>query len=389
LLLGNITALRLAFLCLLAPQALAGELPTVRLGLVVPLASDAGPAATGMRYAADLAVAEWSGRLGHRVELVVKEDAFDPRQATLTAEQLRQEAVWGVVGHFHSSSSIAASAVYHAAGIPQVTAASTHPRLTAQGLDTVFRVCGRDDQQASVAAEFVLTRLRARRVAVAHDRTEYGRGLAEAFRQEVTRHPLARVVAQESLMQGDREFERHIAQIALARPEAIYFGGVFREAGHLVRHMRQAGIHAFFISGDAVFDPEFVALAGDAALGAYLTFEPDPRLSELTRPLLQQYESRYGSLTPYALQTYDAVGVLLRAIQVARPSDASQAELRKVARTIHERPYQGVLGTLRWDRNGDVAPAPYAVNVTKRDGSVRGWFEQVPLSLGAKGNAAR
>jgi len=357
----------------------AADVPPVRLGLVVPTSGDTGPVAQSMRRAADMAVGEWSPRLGRRIELTVKEDAFDPRQAVVTAERFVQEGVWGVVGHFYSSSSIPASAVYHEAGVPQVTPTATHPRVTAQGFDNVFRVSGRDDQQALVAADFVVLRVKARRVAVVHDRTEYGRGLVETFRRELARRAARPVVAEASLAQGDRDFAAQVARLREARPDVVYFGGIFREAGYLIRQCRQAGVQAVFISGDAVLDPEFVALAGEeAAAGAYLTFAPDPRLVDSAQPLIQQYESRYGILGPYVLHTYDAVGVLLRAIQAAKPGDSSRHELGKVVRAIRARPYQGALGTLRWDKNGDLTPAPYAVYVTKRGGNVQGWFEQLP-----------
>ena len=369
----------LPLVCSLVLPAEAVDGPPLRLGLLVPTAGDAGPVAQSMRRAAEMAVSDWNPRLARRIELTVKEDAFDPRQAAATAEQLVQEGVWGVVGHFYSSSSLPASVVYHEAGVPQVTPTATHPRLTAQGLDNVFRVSGRDDEQGLVAADFVLSQLKARRVAVVHDRTEYGRGLVETFRRELARRGARRVVAEESLAQGDRDFAAQVARLKEARPDALYFGGIFREAGYLIRQCRAAGVPAAFVSGDAVLDPEFVRLAGeDAAAGAYLTFAPDPRLLDSARPVIQQYESRYGSLGPYVLYTYDAVGVLFQAIHTAKPADSSKEELGKVVRAIRAKPYQGALGVLRWDKNGDRVPAPYAVYVTKRGGSVQGWFEQLP-----------
>ena len=373
----------LPLVCWLALPALAVDILPVRLGLVVPTAGDAGSAALSMRRAAEMAASEWSARLARRIELRVEEDAFDPRAAVVTAERLVEEGVWGVVGHFYSSSSLAGSVVYYEAGVPQVTPTATHPRLTAQGFDNVFRVSGRDDQQGLVAADFALSRLKARRVAVVHDRTEYGRGLAEAFRREVAQ----RVVAEESLAQGDRDFAAQVARLKDARPDALFFGGVFREAGYLIRQCRQAGVLATFVGGDAVLDPEFVRLAGEeAAAGAYLTFAPDPRLLVSARPLIQQYESRYGTLGPYALHTYDAVGVLLQAIHAAKPADGSKAELAKVVRAIRAGPYEGALGILRWEKNGDRTPAPYAVYVTRRGGNVQGWFEQLPgVGLGGAG----
>jgi branched-chain amino acid transport system substrate-binding protein len=379
-------ALWCLLILLLAIPAQAGELPPIRLGLVVPTAAEAGPVAQSMRRAADLAVGAWAPKLGRAVDLLVREDQFDPRQAVLTAERLLQENVWGVVGHFYSSSSVPASAVYHQAGVPLITPTSTHPRLTSQGFDNVFRVSGRDDQQAVTAAEFVLTQLKARRVAVIHDQTEYGRGLAETFSGAVERRAPKRVVLAETLSQGDKDFSALVARLKSAGPDVVYFGGIFREAGYLVRQMRQAGVRATFVSGDAVLDPGFVKLAGEeAAAGAYLTFAPDPRKIESAWSLIRQYELQYGSLGPYVLYSYDAVGVLLHAIQIARPANGSQEELRKVLRAIRTQPYRGALGTLRWDKNGDLAASPYVVYVTKRGGSVQGWFEQLEIKPSGAG----
>jgi branched-chain amino acid transport system substrate-binding protein len=373
--------------CLTFPAGAAGQ-PLVRLGVVVPMAKESGSAGQSMRRAAELAVETWTPRLGRPIEIRFKEDLFDPRHAAVAAEELVGDGVSGVVGHFFSSSSIAAAPVYRAAGVPQVTAASTHPRLTALGFDSVFRVCGRDDRQGPVAADFLLTRLKANRVGVVHDRTEYGRGLAESLRQELARRG-ARAAAEESLAQGDTEFGAQVSRLTSARPDAVYFGGTFREAGHLLRQLRQAGFRGPFVGGDAVLDPGFVALAGEEATdGAYVTFTPDPHRSASAQPLVRRYVARYGSLGPYVLQVYDGLGVLLNAIQSARPGDAGKEELRNVVLAIRARAYDGALGTLRWDRNGDLTVAPYAIYVARRGGAIRGWFEQVagdaPPPIGAR-----
>jgi branched-chain amino acid transport system substrate-binding protein len=365
---------------ILVSPAQAGDLPSIKLGLVIPVAREAGRAGETMRQAADMAIADWSEKLGRKVELVLGEDPFDPKQAVAVAEKLVLDGVWGVVGHFYSSSSIPASAVYYQAGIPMVTATSTHPRLTEQAFDNVFRVSGRDDQQALTAAEFILTRLRARRLAVVDDRTEYGRTLADTLVRTVERRAGRRiVVAEEEVAQGDRDFSAVVARLKSVQPDVVYFGGVFREGGYLIRQMRQASLTAAFVSGDRVLeDPEFVKIAGEeAASGTYLTFAPDPRLLASAQTFIQRFESRHGPIGPYVLYTYDAVGVLLRAIQVAKPLTNSRDDLRKVLKVMHTMEYDGTLGRLRWDRNGDLITSPYVVYMARKGGSLQGWFEQL------------
>jgi len=374
----------------LATPAWAGDLAPVNLGLVIPMAGKAGRVGQSMRQAAEMAVEDWSAKLGRKISLVLGDDQFDPKQAVSVAEKLLRDGVWGVVGHFYSSSSIPASAVYYQAGIPLVTATSTHPRLTAQGFDNVFRVSGRDDQHALSAAEFILSHLRARRIAAIHDRTEYGRTLAETLIRAVERRAGRRaIVAVEEIAQADRDFSALVARLKSVKPDVVYFGGIFREGGYLIRQMRQAGLTAAFVSGDGVLDPEFVKSAGEeAASGAYLTFAPDPRLLPSARAFIQRFEARYGPIGPYVLYTYDAMGVLLRAIQLAKPLDNSKPELRKVLKAVHTMEYDGTLGRLRWDEHGDLTASPYVVYVTRKGGSLQGWFEQL-TGIPHAGNRAR
>jgi branched-chain amino acid transport system substrate-binding protein len=363
----------------LASPANAGELPPIKLGLVIPMAGEAGRVGESMRQAAELAIADGTEKLGRKVELVLGDDQFDPKQAVAVAEKLVQDGVWGVVGHFYSSSSIPASAVYSQGGIPMVTATSTHPRLTAQGFDNVFRVSGRDDQHGLSAADFILARLRVRRLAVVDDRTEYGRTLAETLIRSVERRAGPRiVVAEEEIAQGDKDFSAVVARLKSVQPDVVYFGGIYREGGYLVRQMRQAGLMAAFVSGDGVLDPEFVKIAGEeAASGTYLTFAPDPRLLISAQTVIQRFEARYGPIGPYVLYTYDAMGVLLRAIQIAKPMTNSKEELRKVLKVMRTMEYNGTLGRLRWDKNGDLATSPYVVYVARKGGNLQGWFDQL------------
>jgi branched-chain amino acid transport system substrate-binding protein len=380
----------LLLVAILASPAWPAELPPVKIGLVIPMAGEAGRVGQSMRQAAEMAIADWSEKPGRQADLDLGDDQFDPKQAVVVAERLTQDGVWGVVGHFYSSSSIPASAVYYQAGIPMVTPTSTHPRLTAQGFDNVFRVSGRDDQHALSAAEFILSRLRARRIAVVDDRTEYGRTLAETLIRTVERRAGRRsIVMVEEIAQGDKDFSALVAGLKSVQPGVVYFGGIFREGGYLIRQMRQAGLTAAFVSGDGVLDPEFVKIAGEeAASGAYLTFAPDPRLLASARSFIQRFEARYGPIGPYVLYTYDAMGMLLHAIQVAKPLANSKEELRKVLKVMHTMEYDGTLGRLRWDKNGDLVTSPYVVYVTRKGGSLQGWFEQV-TGIPPAGNRTR
>jgi branched-chain amino acid transport system substrate-binding protein len=143
------------------------------------------------------------------------------------------------------------------------------------------------------------------------------------------------------------------------------------------------------VSGDGVLDPEFIKIAGeDAASGTYLTFAPDPRLLASARTFIQRFEARYAPIGPYVLYTYDAMGVLLRAIQIAKPLTNSKEELSKVLKVMHTMEYNGTLGRFRWDKNGDLVASPYVVYVTRKGGSLQDWFEQL-TGIPPAGNRTR
>ncbi len=371
---------------------LLGTVPTwavegvpVKLALIVPVTGEMGRVGQRMRWAAEMALADGQGMLGRPVELVVREDLFDPGRAVTLARRLVKEAVGGVVGHFYSSTSIAAAPVYAGAGIPQLVPAATHPRLTALGYPTVFRIAGRDDQQAAAAADVVRDRLGSRRVAVIHDRTEYGRLLTDAFRAQFNGNGSSRMIPGGEISQGDTTFPDLIGRLAAARADAVYFGGIFREAGLLLRQMRRARAEAAFLGGDAILDPEFVTRAGEAALtDVYLTALPDPRKQATAAPVIERFEARYGVLDRHALSTYDAVGAFLWALRAGKPESAEPEELGKVLQVLRAGAYPGALGMLRWDARGDRLPSPYVVYSATRGGSLYGWFEQAPPAAARK-----
>jgi branched-chain amino acid transport system substrate-binding protein len=353
----------------------------VKIGVAGPMSGGMGQLGRAVRQAVEAQAEEWNERggvLGLRIELVVEDDRGDPTEAVAAAERLVRAGVWGVIGHLTSASSLPASAVYHAAGIPQITPSSTDPRLTEQRFSNLFRTCGRDDRQGMVAATFVLKTLAPSRVIVVHDRTSYGQALAAAFRRTIAQRDPEVALTTVTLSPQDRDLARVVGLAKREEPDIVYFAGIFREAGPLVKRLRDEGVMAAFVTGDGVIGTEFVALAGEAAAtGTYLTFAPDPRHVPSAKDAIKRFESRHGAIGPYTLSAYDAAGALLAAIRRARPKAANRAQLRLVSQTLHQMTYEGANGKLRWDWKGDLVSQPYVVYRAKKGGGFQGWFEQV------------
>lgn len=381
---GVILALLTVVLLSLPEKLATGEspaVPDITIGIAGPMSGDLAHMGRYVREAVALAAEEWNekgGIQGRRIRLLLEDDRNDPAEAVAAANRLVQAGVWGVIGHLTSAGSLPASAIYHAAAVPQITPSSTDLRLTEQGFKSLFRTCGRDDQQGQVAAKFVLDSLRPRRVVILHDQTAYGQALAAAFERWIAseRHGLR--VTSMAFSSGGKDLDSMIEQIKAKEPDLLYFGGLYREGGLLARRLREQGVKATLVSGDGVVGTEFIDLAGEAAAtGTYLTFAPDPMLLPSAGAAIKRFQNRYGPIGPYTLYAYDAAGALFTAIARAKPKAASRSHLLRVSQALHRMTYMGTLGQLRWDAKGDLVRPPYVIYRVKKGGSFQGWFEQV------------
>lgn len=330
---------------------------TIKIGVVGPMTGDQSKMGIDMKNGASLAVKEWNqkgGLLDKKIELLVEDDQHDPKQAVSVANKLVNAGAVGIAGHFNSSASIPASTVYSKAKIPMITPASTNPQLTEQGFANVFRVCGRDDQQGLVAATFVIEVLKLKKVAVLHDKTTYGQGLADEFVRSLDDR--AEVVYYNGIIQGDKDFRAVLTAMKEKGPELLYFGGIYPEGGLIIRQARELEINIPFMSGDGAIDQKFIEIAGPASEGSYLTFSPDTEKLPSAKNFLESYRSAYGEPGPYSIYSYDAANVLLRAIETAGTTEGTA-----ISEVIHGMKYTGALGELQWDEKGDVLQSPYVV----------------------------
>jgi branched-chain amino acid transport system substrate-binding protein len=329
----------------------------IRIGVAGPMTGDQSVFGRDERRGVKLAVREWNekgGVLGKQIELIVEDDQHDPRQAVTVANRLASDGVAGVIGHFNSNCSIPASAVYHRAGIPMISHGSTNPQLTEQGFNNIFRVCGRDDQQAKVAADFVCRTLKLSRIAIIQDKTTYGQGLADEFKRWLSND--CKVVYYGTIIQGDKDFRAVLTNAKAQKPDLIYFGGVYPEGGLLVKQARQLGIKAMFMGGDGIMGPEFINIAGSAAGNVYATFGPDVNRVPSAKQFIENYRKLYGQPGPYSIYAYVAANILLSAIK-----DSDSLNPSATIRYLHSHSFDTALGTIQFDSKGDVVHSPYVI----------------------------
>ncbi len=315
-----------------------------------------------MKHGAEMAVKDINakgGVNGEQLVLEVGDDACDPKQAVAVANQFVNKGVKFVAGHFCSGSSIPASQVYNEEGILQISPASTNPTLTEQGFDNVFRTCGRDDVQGQYAANFVVDNKVATKIAILHDKTAYGKGLADEFKKQLNARGVNEVMY-EAITAGDKDFTALITKLKEGGVELIYLGGYHTEAGLITRQAHEQGLNAKLMSGDALVDKQYWEITGPTGEGTLMTFAPDPRKSPAAADVVAEFKAGGYDPEGYTLYTYAAIQAYADAVKKAGSTD-----VEAVATALRDGSYETVLGTLGFNEKGDVKEPKYVMYVWK------------------------
>ncbi|WP_336070108.1 branched-chain amino acid ABC transporter substrate-binding protein [Nitratireductor rhodophyticola] len=310
-----------------------------------------------MKAGAEQAIAdinEAGGVNGEMLKLEVGDDACDPKQAVAVANQFAGSGVSFVAGHFCSGSSIPASSVYAEEGIIQISPASTNPAFTDNRPGPgIFRVCGRDDQQGDVAGKFLVENFGDKKVAFVHDKTAYGKGLADATKAAYEAAG-GTPALYEAYTAGEKDYTALVSKLKQEGIGVLYVGGYHTEAGLMARQMREQGMDTVLVSGDALVTDEYWAITGDAGEGTLMTFSPDPRKNEIAKPVVDKLLAAGRTAEGYALYTYAAIQAWKDAVEAAGSTDYDP-----VVAALNDGTFSTVLGDLSFDDKGDVTLPGY------------------------------
>lgn len=330
-----------------------------RIAVAGPMTGQYAAFGEQMRAGAELAVQHINangGVLGEQLALEIGDDACEGRQAVSVANQLVSQGVVFVAGHFCSGASIPASAVYADEEIIQISPASTNPAFTDDRPGPgIFRMCGRDDQQGEVAGAFIEERFPDAKVAFIHDRTAYGQGLAEATRDGYSAAGGTPALF-EAYTPGERDYTALVSRLQSEGVGVVYVGGYHTEAGLILRQMREQGMDAVLISGDALVTDEYWAITGDLGEGTLMTFSPDPRKNPDAEQLVEEFRAAGTEPEGYVLYTYAAIQAWKDAVEAAGTLD-----FEPVVEALNTGTFQTVLGESSFDDNGDVTLPGYVL----------------------------
>jgi branched-chain amino acid transport system substrate-binding protein len=336
----------------------------IPIAVVGPVTGSNAALGEQMTRGAKMAVVDINARggvLGKKLNLTVADDACDPKQAVAAANEVVAKKVVFVAGHYCSSSSIPASAVYNEASILQMTPASTNPALTddaaKKGWENVFRSCGRDDVQGGVAGKYLADHFKGKNVAIVHDKTAYGKGVADETKKAMNAAGLKERMY-EAITQGDKDFSALVSKMKQATIDAIYFGGYQTEAGLIVRQAHDQGLNAQFIGADALVTEEFWKITGSAGEGTLMTFAPDPRNVPGAKAVVDKFMAEGYNPEGYTLYTYAAIQAF-----AAAAGKAGSLKVDDLSKALKSITVDTVVGPLSWDKKGDVTEPKYVFYV--------------------------
>jgi branched-chain amino acid transport system substrate-binding protein len=307
------------------------------------------------------------GILGQKIDVEQGDDVSDPKQGVSVANKFVGDGVKLVVGHFNSGVTIPASEVYVDNGVLMITPSATNPKVTDRGLWDVFRTCGRDDQQGKLWADLALGKLKDAKIAILHDKTPYGKGLADAAKGFMNAGGKKEVLY-EGVNVGEKDYSAIVSKIKESGAEYVMWGGLHTEGGLIVRQMRDQGLKTVMISGDGITDDEFAQIGGPGVEGTLMSFPPDPRNNPTAKSIVDEFKAKGFDPQGYTLISYAAMQVMKQAAEGAKAIDP-----KKMAEYMHSGvKFHTVIGDLSYDKKGDLTVSTYVWYVWKKgaDGKI-------------------
>lgn len=355
--------------------------PTYTIGYQGPLTGDNSALGINEANAVQLAInqANQSGNLPFTLAYKSADDQGDPAQAPAAAQQLLGISnLVAVVGPAFSGATKAVGATYAGKSVTLVSPSATNPTLTSLGFTSFFRVVPPDQDQGSLAADYLVKALKAKTVYSVDDKSDYGTGLSQVLDAQLQKD--GATVTHQGIA-PTKNYQSIAGTIAQAKPDAVYYSGYYSDYALFLKALNSAGYQGITASGDGSNDDKLIQLAGQAATNTYLTCPcADPNVD----PSQATFVSAYTALAhqppgTYSAEAYDATNALISAMK-GIGATITPATLLAAFRTVN---YTGITKDIKFSANGEVVGE--AVYVYQVQNGKRKLLGQIPTLLASAG----
>jgi len=348
----------------------------VKFGVQGPITGPNAAFGAQLKNGAEQAVADINaagGIMGQKLSVQFGDDVSDPKQGVSVANKFAADGVKFVVGAFNSGVTMPSSEVYQENGILEITPASTNPQVTERKMWNIFRTCGRDDQQGAVAGAYILKHFKGKKVAVVHDKTTYGKGLADETIKAMGKGGM-KPVLYEGINVGEKDYSALVSKIKQSGADLVYWGGLHTEGGLIVRQMRDQGVKAPLMGGDGITTDEFAQVGGPGVEGTLMTYGPDARNNPAAKDIVAKFRAAKFEPEAYTLYSYAAVQIMAQAATAAKSVDP-----KKVAEKMHSgMKFKTALGDISYDKKGDRTNLDYVMYIWKKNAEGKITYVECP-----------
>lgn len=300
---------------------------------------------------------------GRKLEAIDYDDACEPKQAVAVANRIVNDEVPFVIGHLCSGATQPASDVYEDEGVLMVTPAATSPGITTRGYHFIYRTIGLDSDQGPTAAKYIIEHVKPKRVAIVHDKQQYGEGIATAVRDNLEKAGI-KVVSFDGITSGTKDFSALIAKLKQENADFVYYGGYHPELGLILRQSSEKGFKAQFMGPEGVGNKDLSAIAGKASEGLLVTlpkrYDQDPANADIVKTMEAEDKDPSG---PFVWTSYAAVQTIVAGVKAV--GDDPEA----VADYLQKNTVNTVMGPLKWDSKGDLKGFEFGIFKWHADGS--------------------
>jgi branched-chain amino acid transport system substrate-binding protein len=334
----------------------------IHIAIAVPLTGGEAVQGEEIRSGANLAVENVNtlgGVLGEKIILDYLDDACNATQATTVANKVVSNPPVAIIGHLCSAATLAAEPIYAEAGLPQITF-SSNTSITEKGYKNVFRIIGRDDEQAPLLAKTITANLKPTdKIAIIDDKTSWGAGFADAAKDAFTNITnrelkIITVAMRDSIVLGQKDYSALITKLKQEKITNVVLGLLHVEAGLLVRQAREQGYDGAFFGGDPIQTPEFWKIAGSAAEGFQNSGPFDPHDTDKGKIVVANIKKANKSIGIYTFYGYAAVETIAQAIIKANTIKSDD-----LITALHKEVFDTLLGRVSFDDKGDLDKFKY------------------------------
>jgi branched-chain amino acid transport system substrate-binding protein len=337
---------------------------TIKIASQSPLSGGQAALGEGIKLGTQLAVEKFKGPLekqGFKVELVPFDDQAKPDVGVANARNIiADKDILAIVGHLNSGVAIPSSEVYKEVSLVMISPANTNPVVTDRGHPNVNRVCGRDDVQGVVGAEFAHGTMKVKSAYIIHDKTAYGQGIADFFKADAEKKGI-KVLGFEGTEEKSN-FDPIITPLKAKNPDLIYFGGIYEQAAPFFKQAREKGVKAKFLGPDGMDSSDLTKIAGKSVVGMYYTSVAGPvSVYPQAKQFNDEYKKKFGkNPEPFAAQAYDSTAILLKALEAAAKGGKMPTR-EEVSAAVRKVKHTGITGTTEFNDKGDPKTALYFV----------------------------